>query len=114
MRGLFTRFGPVSPLLLEADDRYVVMNAGDELTLLFDASSLPELPPGWRRDYVLHTDGWVKDGDLHTAFSQTVEPWPYHGMDGYPASREYHPGMTEYLTRVVTDVPFRDALRAGN
>ena len=114
MRGLFTRFGPVSPLLLEADDRYVVMNAGDELTLLFDASSLPELRPGWRRDYVLHTDGWVKDGDLHTAFSRTVEPWPYHGMDGYPASREYRPRLPEYLTRVVTDAPFRAVLRSGD
>ena len=114
MAGRFTRFGPVAPLLLEEDDRYVVMNAGDELTLIFDASSLPELPPGWRRDYVLHTDGWVKDGDLHTAFSQTVEPWPYHGMDGYPATREYRPRMPEYLSRVVTGAPFRDALRAGD
>jgi len=29
-------------------------------------------------------DGWSKDGDPNTAFSQTVEPLPFHGMSQYP------------------------------
>ncbi|MGB6995290.1 MAG: hypothetical protein WBG00_18855, partial [Thermoanaerobaculia bacterium] len=66
MIGPFTRYGSVEELLQVADDRYVVMNAGDEMTVRFDAMKLPLLPPGWRRDFILSTDGWVKDGDLNT------------------------------------------------
>ena len=111
MRGTFTRYGPVAELLADEDDRYVVMNAGDEMTILFDSPPLPDPPRGWRRDYVLYTDGWVKDADLHTAFSQTVEPWPFHGMTAYPPESEYRPDGSEYLTRVLSDGPFRDALK---
>ncbi|MCP3956713.1 MAG: tetratricopeptide repeat protein [bacterium] len=110
LRGAYTRYGPVSELLSAEDDRYVVMNAGDEMTVTFDASGLPPLPPGWRRDYVLYTDGWVKDGDLHTAFSQTVEPLPYHGMTGYPGRVRAASGRSSYRTRIVTDRPFVEAL----
>jgi hypothetical protein len=66
------------------DDRMVVMGSGDEVRLLFDAKSLPPLAPGWRRDFLLLVDGWAKDGDANTAFSQTVEPLPFHGMSQYP------------------------------
>ncbi len=117
--GAYTRFGPVTELLERADDRYVVMNAGDEMTVRFDASELPPLAPGWRRDYVLYTDGWVKDGDIHTAFSQTVEPLPYHGMRAYPDAPEHRypdsPDHRQYLetyqTRQVDDRPFATLLR---
>ncbi|HEX6862609.1 MAG TPA: ASPIC/UnbV domain-containing protein [Thermoanaerobaculia bacterium] len=82
--GLYTRYGDVRPLLEEVDDRMVVMGSGDEVRLLFDAAALPELPDGWRRDFLLMVDGWAKDGDANTAFSQTVEPLPFHGMSQYP------------------------------
>ncbi len=122
MRGRFTRFGPVAPLLAAADDLSVVMNAGDELTVRYDAGALPALPAGWHRDWVLYTDGWVKDADLHTTASQTVEPLPYHAMTAYPdrpahrfpdspAHRRY---LVEYQTRLVDDAPFREALRRNN
>jgi hypothetical protein len=29
-------------------------------------------------------DGWAKDRDANTAFSQTVEPLPFHAMSRYP------------------------------
>jgi hypothetical protein len=29
-------------------------------------------------------DGWAKDGDANTAFSQTVTPLPFHAMPQYP------------------------------
>ena len=36
-------------------------------------------------------DGWAKDGDANTAFSQSVEPLPFHGMSvyPYPASEQF-------------------------
>ncbi len=82
--GLYTRYGDVRPLLEEVDDRMVVMGSGDEVRLLFDAKALSPLPAGWRRDFLLLVDGWAKDGDANTAFSQTVEPLPFHGMSQYP------------------------------
>jgi tetratricopeptide (TPR) repeat protein len=82
--GLYTRYGDVQPLLGAVDDLLVIMGSGDELQLRFDATRLPELPEGWKRDFLLFVDGWAKDGDANTAFSQTVEPLPFHGMSQYP------------------------------
>jgi tetratricopeptide (TPR) repeat protein len=82
--GLYTRYGDVRPLLAELDDRLVILGSGDEVRLLFDAAALPPLPAGWRRDFLLFVDGWAKDADANTAFSQTVEPLPFHGMSQYP------------------------------
>ncbi len=82
--GLYTRYGDVRELLAAVDDRMAVMGSGDELRLRFDARALPPLPAGWRRDFLLWVDGWAKDGDANTAFSQTVEPLPFHGMSQYP------------------------------
>jgi hypothetical protein len=82
--GMYTRYGDVRPLLSSADDRLVVMGSGDEVRLQFDASSLPQLPHGWRRDFLLLFDGWAKDADANTAFSQSVAPLPFHAMRQYP------------------------------
>ena len=82
--GKYTRFGDVRELVANIDDRMVIMGSGDELALEFDARSLPPLPAGWQRDWLLKVDGWAKDRDANTAFSQSVEPLPFHGMSGYP------------------------------
>ncbi|MBZ5581107.1 MAG: FG-GAP-like repeat-containing protein [Acidobacteriia bacterium] len=89
--GLYTRYGDVRELALAPDDRFVVMGSGDELQLSYPASGLPALPEGWQRDFLLLIDGWAKDSDANTAFSQTVEPLPFHAMSGYPypASERY-------------------------
>lgn len=84
LTGSYTRYGDVQPLLLNSDDMYVIMNAGDEMTVRFDSSRLPKLKEGWTRDFIIYTDGWIKDGDLNTAYSQTVNPLPFHKMPGYP------------------------------
>ncbi|MCP4656310.1 MAG: CRTAC1 family protein, partial [bacterium] len=95
-RGMFTRYGDVTPLLEEPDDRYAIFGPGDELTMHFDAGAVPELPAGWRRDYIFYADGWVKDGDLNTKYSGTVEPLPFHGMSGYPyPETEHYPRTPE-------------------
>jgi hypothetical protein len=82
MRGRFTRYGDVRELLETWDDRMVVMGAGDEMALVFDAG--PPIPDGWRRDFLMHNVGWDKDADIHTVYGQTVEPLPYREMASYP------------------------------
>ncbi|HRQ52058.1 MAG TPA: CRTAC1 family protein, partial [Agriterribacter sp.] len=84
LTGYYTRYGDVLPLLEQADDAYVIANSGDEITIDFDASRLPALPQGWKRDFLIYSEGWVKDGDLNTAHGQTVEPLPFHDMPAYP------------------------------
>jgi tetratricopeptide (TPR) repeat protein len=79
--GYHTRFGDVAELLTGVDDRYVIMNAGDELRLEFPERGAPAR--GWRRDFVLVGDGWEKDGDYNTGFSQTVLPLPSHAQPAY-------------------------------
>ncbi len=82
--GLYTRYGDVTELIAAVDDRPVVMGSGDEMRLSFRADSLAPPPKGWKRDYLLKVDGWAKDRDANTAFSQTVEPLPFHAMSRYP------------------------------
>ena len=79
--GFHTRFGDVRELLAGVDDRYVIKNAGDEMRLRFEAPPPPEA--GWRRDYVLIGDGWVKDGDFNTTHAKTVGPLPSHDQPVY-------------------------------
>jgi hypothetical protein len=118
--GYYTRFGDVRDLLEKVDDRYVIMNAGDEMSLRF-----PEQPPppaGWVRDYVFMGDGWIKDGDYNSTFSKTVLPLPYHAKQEYvtaPGKLEdewvykQHPeDWQKYHTRYVTPAVFQNALRS--
>jgi len=82
--GLYTKLGETLPLLTTIDDRYVIMGAGDALTVRFDASQAPPLKEGWQRDFLVFLDGWAKDRDPNTAEALYVEPLPFHGMSGYP------------------------------
>jgi len=82
--GNYTRYGDVRALLSDTDDRMVIMGSGDEIQLRFSAAELPPLPEGWKRDFLLLVDGWAKDADANTAFSQTVLPMPFHAMTSYP------------------------------
>ena len=105
--GLYTRFGDVTDLVTEGDDRYVIQNAGDEITLRFDAEAFPPLPDGWTRTFLIYSDGWVKDGDLNTATGDRVEPLPYRALPGYPPPPDESraaspdPELADYLTRVI-------------
>jgi len=83
-RGSYTRYGPVGELLTSADDRLVIVGTGDEVSVRF-ADTLPPLPDGWQRDWLLYLNGWVKDGDPNTLGGERVEPLPYHAMDAYPS-----------------------------
>jgi hypothetical protein len=109
--GNYTRYGDVATLLAEPDDRMTVMGSGDEIAMRFAAGGLPALPAGWKRDFLLLVDGWAKDGDANTAFSQSVLPLPFHGMSSYPypATEAYpqDPAHMQYLRDYLT----RPALR---
>jgi hypothetical protein len=120
--GFYTRFGDVRELLTHTDDRYVIMNAGDEMALRFADPGAP--PAGWVRDFVIAGDGWIKDGDYNTADSQTVLPYPYHARKDYDTSRpsrleddwvyrHHAQDWQTYQTRYVNAAAFRDALRSG-
>ena len=118
--GYYTRYGDVRKLLGGIDDRYVIMNAGDEMSLRFAAPATP--PKGWVRDYVLAGDGWIKDGDYNSTNSQTVLPYPYHARRDYDAPpgkleddweyRHHKEDWQTYQTRYVTPGIFENALRS--
>jgi len=121
LTGYYTRYGDVLPLLQKADDEYIIANSGDQVSIDFDAKNVPLLPKGWTRDFLIYSEGWVKDGDLNTAHGQTVDPLPFHGMPSYPygkninypvdrAHREY---QEKYNTRKVSDYDFKNAVRLG-
>jgi hypothetical protein len=107
-------------LLSSIDDRYVIMNAGDELALRF--TEAPAAAPGMIRDFIVVGDGWVKDGDYNTTFSRTVLPLPTHASGRYehapktleddPVYRQHAGDFATYHTRYVTP-DARDALRAA-
>jgi Tfp pilus assembly protein PilF len=117
--GYHTRFGDVRELLAKIDDRFVIMNAGDELAVRFRIPPPP--PPGWRRDFVWVADGWVKDGDFNTRFSKTVLPLPAHDQVSYstppgrlqedPVYRRHADDWRTYHTRWVTPAEFEQGLR---
>ena len=123
LSGYYTRYGDVRELLAGIDDRYVIMNAGDELSLRFAAPPPPSA--GWVRDYVIAGDGWIKDGDYNSTYSQTVLPYPHHARKDYntPPSKleeewvyRHHPeDWQTFQTRYVTPQIFTDALKSeGN
>jgi hypothetical protein len=119
LEGYYTRYGDVRELLTAIDDRYVIMNAGDELSLHFPVPPPPR--DGWVRDYVIAGDGWIKDGDYNSTGSKTTLPLPYHDRTNYDAEPgkledewvyRHHPDDWQtYQTRYVTPEPFRNSLR---
>ncbi len=105
MTGNYTRYGDVTPLVTQPDDHLVVMATGDEMTVRFDARSLPRLKPGWTRDFFLYAAGYAKDGEPNTSFATTVTPLPYRAMENYPPATphardaDYERYLREYQTR---------------
>jgi Flp pilus assembly protein TadD len=75
-QGWCTRYGDVLELVKARDDRLVLVNAGDALTLRFDARSLPAVPKGRVRTFFFCSVGWDKDADHNVVAGDTVEPLP--------------------------------------
>ncbi|HEY0760041.1 MAG TPA: FG-GAP-like repeat-containing protein [Acidisarcina sp.] len=116
--GYYTRYGDVRELLCKIDDRYVIMNAGDEMSLRFKVPKPPQ--SGWVRDFVIAGDGWIKDGDYNTALSQSVLPLPHHSQVRYdhaPRTLEddwvynhHSSDWQNYHTRYIASRSFHDEL----
>jgi len=102
------------------DDRFVIMNAGDEIAMRFRVPDGP--PPGWKRDFIWACDGWVKDGDYNSRFGKTVLPLPAHDMKSYvtppgrleddPVYRRFPQDWEKYHTRYVTPAVYELGLRS--
>jgi hypothetical protein len=110
--GSFTRYGDVTPLVLNADDMFVIGMQGDQVSLQFPTANLAPLEDGMERDFLLFVACWFKDppGNWGYGFEFTVDPLPFQGMSGfpYPLDTESYPYdgehlayLLEYNTRVI-------------
>jgi hypothetical protein len=105
--GNFTRYGDVTELMLEADDKFVIGRRGDEIHVLFPANIEP-VPEGMERDYFVVTTCWFKLPGL-PYLPYTVDPLPFHAMSSYPypltESCPYDEAhlsyLLEYNTRII-------------
>ena len=82
--GYYTRFGDVRELLAAVDDRYVIMNAGDELRLSFPRRHAP--PAGLGARFRADRRRLGEGRRLQHRFSKTVLPLPSHGRADYEAA----------------------------
>jgi hypothetical protein len=102
--GNFTRYGNVIPLVLEADDKFVIGREGDQVLLRFPADLEP-VSEGMERDIFFVASNWFKGKGLpYLPF--TVDPLPFHAMSSYlypPAeSYPYDPDHVSYLMKFNT------------
>ncbi|MEM0489430.1 MAG: hypothetical protein QW707_09595 [Candidatus Bathyarchaeia archaeon] len=106
-KGNFTRYGEITELLYEPDDKFVIGRQGDQITVLFSAN-LPAIPEGMERSYFIFVSCWFKVKGL-PYLSFTVDPLPFHGMSSFPypptESYPYDEAHLEYLrtynTRII-------------
>ena len=75
-QGWCTRYGDVLDLVKSRDERLVLVNAGDALTLRFEAKALPPVPEGRVRTFFFYSVGWDKDADHNVVDGDRVEPLP--------------------------------------
>ncbi len=119
LEGYYTRYGDIRELLLKIDDRFVLSNAGDEIVMKFPA--LPDVKPGYKRDFVIIGNGWIKDGDLNSVFSKTVLPLPTQATNDYsrrptrleddPVYQKNRRDWIDFHTRYIAPDRFRNAVR---
>ncbi len=118
LEGYYTRFGDIKELLFGVDERFVIVNAGDEMALRF--SSLP-LKEGYVRDFIFIGHGWLKDSDMTTVFAQTVTPLPQLGEMNYaqksvrleddPVYKKHREDWLRFHTRYVAQDSFKPGAR---
>jgi len=103
--GAYTRFGDVTALLSDIDDRFVIFGGGDEVALRFDATAESAPADGTSRRYLMYTHGYYKDAKVGLPLE--VEPLPFAGMsnypygddESYPADAEHEAYRAEWNTR---------------
>jgi len=99
--GNFTRYGDVTALLLEADDKFVIGRQGDQIHVLFPAD-LPPQPEGMKRSFFIFVSCWFKVKGL-PYLSFTVDPLPFHKMSCFPyPPTENYPYDEDHLSYLLT------------
>ena len=111
-RGSYTRYGSVTPLLTGQDDDYVIFGTGEEIDAEFSESSLPALPPHWKRDYFFYAEGFVKDMDFYEAMPFTVAQLPFLRMSSYPYPHGEH--FPESARNLDYQLNWNDRFESGN
>jgi hypothetical protein len=96
--GKFTKYGNVLPLVTERDDKFVVMHAGDSVSIAFNEVPVPE---GMERDYYLVSDAYYKDkgNSVDPLPFHSMSDYPYPGSESYPNDDEHRAYLAEYNTR---------------
>jgi hypothetical protein len=105
--GAFTKYGDVTTLLQNADDKFVIGREGDFVTLQFPAVQKP-VPNGWERDYFLVANCVFKGNGLPYV-PLTVNPLPFQAMtsfpypskESYPYDAEHQAYLRNYNTRTI-------------
>jgi hypothetical protein len=110
--GAYTRFGDVVPLLGDRDDMFVITRSGDEIEVMFETASLPQVKDGWVRDYIVYVDGFGKDMDPNSAAPHFLGPLPFHGMSSFPYSPEEHYPDSEAHQRYLREWNTRNYYRS--
>jgi len=99
--GNFTRYGDVTALLLEADDKFVIGRQGDQIHVLFPAD-LPPQPEGMKRSFFIFVSCWFKVKGL-PYLSFIVDPLPFHKMSCFPyPPTEKYPYDEDHLSYLFT------------
>ncbi len=100
--GRATRYGDVTPLLHEHDDRLVVVPAGDKVEIRVPAVDEP--PATMRRTFFVRITGWAKEGSFHNPSGGRILPLPRKDMTRYPPGAEVadDPEYVEYLNAYQT------------
>ncbi|NVN98206.1 MAG: fibronectin type III domain-containing protein [Geobacteraceae bacterium] len=101
--GNFTRYGDVTELLTQPDDRFVMMNYADKLEIRFPALPVPQ--EGFNRLFMIKADLYYKEFSSY----KYLEPLPFHGMsdypppapEAYPTDNNHNQYRLLYNTRVV-------------
>jgi hypothetical protein len=107
MKGRFTRYGDVLPLLTKTDDRFVVMAHGDELFLKF--KDTPRARGRQRKVFLLADVMYTLKYHPFGLLTESINPLPFHGMKSYPYRRSRWPyrrdaGYARYLKQWNTRV----------
>ncbi|MEM2953254.1 MAG: CARDB domain-containing protein [Candidatus Bathyarchaeia archaeon] len=99
--GNFTRYGDVTMLVLEADNKFVIGRQGDQLHVLFPAD-LPPVPKGMKRSFFVFISCWFKVKGL-PYLSFTVDPLPFHAMSCFPyPPTESYPYDEDHINYILT------------
>jgi hypothetical protein len=111
--GNFTRYGDVTELVFNEDDKFVIGRQGDEVSLQFPTANIAPPAEGMERDIFIYISSWFKDenGNWGFGFGFTVDPLPFKDMSGfpypldiesYPYDAEHLSYLSEYNTRTIT------------